>query len=165
MSVPGLELEALPNPVLEAAEHLLDLVAEFGERECGTRRAVATGAPAVGDHGHGRVEKVPGLFGDEGGRQMDGAGYVPLVPGGGGARVEEYEAGVAVGRERGLDVGDIGVKGERGTEAGGRRGREAGGTRRTGLAAVVGCVVMLRNLWSAPLPRKMRSPAQLLILR
>ncbi|MFF1921154.1 Lrp/AsnC ligand binding domain-containing protein [Streptomyces sp. NPDC058221] len=34
--VPGLEREALAHPVLEAAEHLLDPVAESGEVECVT---------------------------------------------------------------------------------------------------------------------------------
>src|SRR4029079_4023370 len=70
-ALPGLDLEALADPVLDAAEHLLDLEAELGQGERGAGAPVAAGAPAVRDHGKALVEEPLGLLGNEGGRQVE----------------------------------------------------------------------------------------------
>lgn len=77
---------------------------------------------------------------------MDGAGDVALVPGGGGAGVDQGEAGGAGGQVGG-DVRDVGVAGEGGTQEGrrlggrgGRHGEDGGGESPVAAGAdEVGC--------------------------
>ena len=57
--LPGSHLVALPDPVLDAAEHLLDAVAEPGQSEGRAGGAVAAGAPAVDDDRDRRIEDLP----------------------------------------------------------------------------------------------------------
>src|SRR5215467_10611401 len=59
----GFDRPTLAGPILKAAEHLLDRVAEPGELHSGLLSAVAARAPAVDDHGLVPVDQLGGLLG------------------------------------------------------------------------------------------------------
>src|SRR5439155_14548797 len=110
-AVRGPHRQPLPDPVLDAAEHLLDPEAERGQRQRRAGAAVAAGSPAVRHDGNGRVEFGRRPVRDLVGGQVPGARDVRLHPSGGTARVEQHEAGVGQ-VQGGVDVGGGGVPGE-----------------------------------------------------
>ena len=112
--------EALAHPVLEAAEHLLDGVAEQGELEGGARGAVASGSPAVHDH------RVPaGIRGRLGGDAPPGRwmapGTCPCAHDASFRVSTSTKPGSRLG-ERGGHIGDVRLEAEAAAEVGDRRG-------------------------------------------
>ena len=105
-AVGRVEREALAHPVLEPAEHLLDRVPEQRELERGARGAVASGPPAVHDHGVPAGMRSAASAAIPAPGQVDRARHVALRPRRVAARVDEHEPRRGIG-ERGGDVRDI----------------------------------------------------------
>jgi MMPL family len=93
-----LDGETLPDPVLESANHLFDLVSEMGQRTGGAGGAITAGPPAIGDHRDRTVQQLAGASRNVGGRQVHRSRYVPLPPGLLAARVEQHETGLPRGK-------------------------------------------------------------------
>src|SRR6266566_9596252 len=76
----GLEREPLPHPVLVAADHLLDAVAQLRELQRRTGRAVAARTPAVRDDRDVDRDLGQRAMGDLARGQMHGARDASLCP-------------------------------------------------------------------------------------
>jgi hypothetical protein len=122
-AVAGVDPEPFPDPVLDPAQHLLDLVAQPGQSQRGPGRPVAARPPAVGHDRDGHLEEGRGPGRDVSRWEVDRAREVALGPGGWPPGVHQHEPGRAAG-QGGVDVGDIGVEGQpRGEVGGGVRWR------------------------------------------
>lgn len=121
-TVVGDQREPLTDPVLDPAEHLLDLVAESCQCQRGPGCPVTARPPAVRHDGDGLIQRR-GEGRDLGRGQVDGAGDMALRPSGCPAGVHQDEPWSAAG-QRGVHVGDIGVERQPGSEVrGGVLGR------------------------------------------
>jgi hypothetical protein len=84
-AVAGVDPEPFPDPVLDPAQHLLDLVAQPGQSQRGPGRPVAARPPAVGHDRDGHLEEGRGPGRDlsrwEVDRARGGPGSRRLAPG------------------------------------------------------------------------------------